>query len=143
MSLIGNVAQAQADCPKAGTFKSFAQITAQAEIFNGCDVTTEVSFVIAGSGNYTFTLHDLEGLTIFRVMSMGQPLSFNQLGALEAYAVVIENKKADVIFSIKSGETLRLRGAMDFRKLPSRNIMMDLGIMSRVFRAQSVEVVKK
>jgi len=41
MSLIGNVAQAQADCPKAGELKNFAQITAQAEIFNSCDVTTE------------------------------------------------------------------------------------------------------
>ena len=44
MSVIGNVAEAQANCSKAGEFKNFAQITAQAEVFNGCDVTTEVNF---------------------------------------------------------------------------------------------------
>lgn len=140
MSLISNVAQAQAECPKAGDLKNFAQITAQADIFNGCDVTTEVSFVGVGSGGYyVFSAYDLGGLTMFRVMPMGQPPSFNKLGALEAYSVVIENKKADVVFSIKSGDTLRLRGAMDYRKANG----YDTGIASRIFRAQSVEVVKK
>jgi len=140
MSLIGNVAQAQANCPKAGTLKNFAQITAQADIFNGCDVTTEVSFVGVGSGGYfVFSAYDLDGLTMFRVMPLGQPPSFNQLGALEAYSVVIEHKKADVVFSAKVGDTIRLRGAMDYRKANG----YDTGIASRVFRAQSVELVKK
>jgi hypothetical protein len=140
MSLIGNVAQAQADCPKAGELKNFAQITAQADIFNGCDVTTEVSFVGVGSGGYyVFSAYELDGLTMFRVMPLGQPPSFSQLGALEAYSVVIEHKKADVVFSVKAGDTLRLRGTMDYRKANG----YDTGIASRVFRAQSVEVVKK
>jgi hypothetical protein len=140
LSLLGNVSQAQAECPKAGTLKNFAQITAQADIFNGCDVTTEVSFVGAGAGGYyVFSAYDLDGLTMFRVMPVGQPPSFNQLGALEAYSVVIEHKKADVVFSVKVGDTLRLRGAMDYRKANG----YDTGIASRVFRAQSVEVVKK
>jgi hypothetical protein len=34
MSLIGNVGQAEAACPKGGELKNFAQITAQANIFN-------------------------------------------------------------------------------------------------------------
>lgn len=140
MSLIGNVAQAQAECPKAGELKNFAQITAQADVFNGCDITTEVSFVGAGSGGYyVFSAYDLGGLTMFRVMPMGQPPSFNQLGALEAYSVVIEHSKADVVFSAKVGDTLRLRGAIDYRKANG----YDTGIASRVFRAQSIEVVKK
>jgi hypothetical protein len=76
---------------------------------------------------------------MFRVMPLGQPPSFNQLGALEAYSVVIEHKKADVVFTLKAGDTLRLRGTMDYRKANG----YDTGIASRVFRAQSVEVVKK
>lgn len=140
LSLLGNVSQAQAECPKAGTLKNFAQITAQSDIFNGCDVTTEVSFVGVGSGGYyVFSAYDLDGLTMFRVMPVGQPPSFNQLGALEAYSVVIEHKKADVVFSVKVGDTLRLRGAMDYRKANG----YDTGIASRVFRAQSIEVIKK
>lgn len=140
MSLLGNVAQAQADCPEAGELKNFAQITAQAEVFNGCDVTTEVNFVATGGGGYyVFSAYELDGLTMFRVMPLGQPPSFSQLGALEAYAVVIEHKKADVVFSVKAGDTLRLRGTMDYRKANG----YDTSIASRVFRAQSVEVVKK
>jgi hypothetical protein len=61
------------------------------------------------------------------------------LGALEAYAVVIPHNKADVVVSVKAGDTLRLRGTMDYRKANG----YDTGIASRVFRAQSVEVVKK
>ncbi|MFM7602884.1 MAG: hypothetical protein ACKO7R_17075 [Pseudanabaena sp.] len=70
-----------------------------------------------GSGGYfVFSAYDLDGLTMFRVMPMGQPPSFNQLGALEAYSVVIGHSKADVVFSAKVGDTLRLRGAMDYKK---------------------------
>lgn len=84
-----------------------------------------------GSGGYyVFSAYELDGLTMFRVMPLGQPPSFNQLGALEAYSVVIENKKADVVFSVKSGDILRLRGAMDYRKANG----YDTGITSRVFR---------
>lgn len=45
MGIVGGAAQAQQVCPKDGEFKNFAQIVAQSEIFNGCDVTTDVKFV--------------------------------------------------------------------------------------------------
>ena len=138
MSLLGNVAQAQADCPKAGTLKNFAQLTAQADIFNGCDVTTEVSFMATGTGNNAFIGYDFGGVTVFRVMPLGQEPVATAF-ALEAYGVSIANDKADVVFTLKTGDKLRLRGSVDFRKAYDR----DLGVSSRVFRAQSVEVVKK
>ena len=138
MSLIGNVAQAQAECPKAGTLKNFAQITAQAEIFNGCDVTTEVNFVATGTGNNAFIAYDFSGVTVFRVMPLGQEPVTTPLG-IEAYGVSIANDRADVVFTLKTGDKLRLRGSVDFRKYADH----DLGVSSRVFRAQSVEVVKK
>lgn len=139
MSLVGNVAQAQAECPKAGTLKNFAQITAQAEVFNGCDVITEVSFVVTGAGNFTLTAYDLNGLTLFRVMPLGQQSSCNPLGGLDAFFVTIPNDKADPVFTLKTGDTLRLRGFIDFRKFNG----YDTGIASRLFRAQSIEIVKK
>jgi hypothetical protein len=139
MSLIGNVGQAQAECPKAGELKNFAQITAQAEIFNGCDVTTEVSFALTGAGNLALQAYDLNGLTLVRVMPLGQQSSCNFLGGLDAFVIAIPNDKADPVFALKTGDTLRLRGSIDYRK----NSGHDMGSASRVFRAQSVEVVKK
>jgi len=138
MSLIGNLAQAQADCPKSGELKSFAQITAQAEIFNGCDVTTEVSFVATGKGNNMFAAYDFSGLTVFRVMPLGQLPESTPFGN-EGYAVSIQNDKADAVFKVKTGETLILRGSVDFRQFNG----YDLGVASRAFRAQSVDVMKK
>ena len=138
MTLVGNVAQAQAECPKAGTLKSFAQITAQAEIFNGCDVTTEVSFVATGKGNNMFAAYSFDGETVIRVMPVGQLPESTPFG-VEAYVISIANDKADPVFTLKAGDTVRLRGAIDFRKFNG----YDLGVASRVFRAQSVEVGKK
>jgi hypothetical protein len=140
MSLMGNVAQAQADCPKAGELKNFAQITAQAEIFNGCDVTTEVSFVVSGKGGQALRQYDLSGWTVFQVMPLGQQAICNTNGGLDAFLITIPNDKADPIFTLKTGDTLRLRGAIDFRKTDNG---YDVGNASRLFRAQSVEVVKK
>jgi hypothetical protein len=139
MSLMGNAAYAQADCPKSDELKNFAQITAMAEIFNGCNVTTEVKFVATGKGNNMFSAYDFNGVTVFRVIPLGQePLVATPFG-IEAYAVSIANDKADSVFTLKTGDTLRLRGSIDFRKFNG----YDLGVASRVFRAQSVEVVKK
>ncbi|MCA6587390.1 MAG: hypothetical protein ACK5U6_04485 [Pseudanabaena sp.] len=132
MSLIGNVAQAQANCPKAGELKSFAQITAQAEVFNGCDVTTEVRFVATGKGNNMFAAYSFDGETVFRVMPLGQV-------DIETYGISIANSKADPVFTLKTGDILRLRGSIDFRKFNN----YDVGNASRLFRAQSIEVVKK
>ena len=139
MSLIGNVAQAQADCPKTGELKNFAQITAQADIFNGCDVTTEVSFALTGAGNLALQAYDLNGLTLVRVMPLGQESSCNFLGGLDAFVIAIPNDKADPVFALKTGDTLRLRGTIDYRKTNG----YDVGNASRLFRAQSIEVVKK
>jgi len=139
MSLIGNVAQAQAECPKAGELKNFAQITGQAEIFSGCEVTTEVSFVVTGRGNNSLVAYDLSGQTVFKVMPLGQQSNCNFLGGLDSFVVAIPNEKADAIFTVKTGDTLRLRGSVDYRKFNS----YDVGNDSRLFRAQSIEVVKK
>ena len=140
MSLIGNVAQAKAECPKAGELKNFAQITTQAEeIFNGCDVTIEVSFALSGAANLSLQEYDLKGLTLFRVMPLGQQSSCNFLGGIDAFPVAIPNDKADPVFTLKTGDVLRLRGSIDYRKVNG----YDMGNASRLFRAQSIEVVKK
>ncbi|MFM7603415.1 MAG: hypothetical protein ACKO7R_19800 [Pseudanabaena sp.] len=138
MLLTSNVVQAQAECPKAGTLKNFAQITAQAEVFNGCDVTTEVSFIATGKGNNMFGAYNFDGETVFRVMPLGQEAVATPFG-IEAYGISIANDKADPVFTLKTGDVLRLRGSVDFRKFNG----YDVGVGSRVFRAQSVEVVKK
>jgi hypothetical protein len=113
MSLIGNVAQAQAECPKAGELKNFAQMTAQSEIFNGCDVTTEVSFILTGTKGSALSAYDLNGQTLIIVMPLGQQSSCNPLGGLDAFLATIPNDKADPVFTLKTGDTLRLRGFID------------------------------
>ncbi len=83
--------------------------------------------------------YDLRGLTLFRVMPLGQQSSCNFLGGLDAFVIAIPNDKADPIFTLKTGETLRLRGTIDYRKTNG----YDIGNASSLFRAQSVEVMKK
>ena len=131
MSLIGNVAQAQADCPKAGDLKSFAQITAQAEIFNGCDVTTEVNFgsVFTAKDAYASLHGNLDGFTLIYVYSVNG-----------SDIVAIPNDKADSIFTLTPEQPLSLRGMIDYKKIGLDN---GNNISSILFRAQSIEVVKK
>ena len=72
-------------------------------------------------------------------MPLGQQSSCNFLGGLDAFVIAIPNDKADPVFALKTGDTLRLRGTIDYRKTNG----YEVGNASRLFRAQFIEVVKK
>ena len=139
MNVLGGAAQAQQNCPKAGELKNFAQIAAQAEIFNGCEVTTDVKFggfpdpTIGNVYSAPIYGYDLKGSTLISVTS---------LNGSSMMLVSVANDKADPLFNLKSGDSLRLRGAVDYRKIGTRNInAVSGGVSVSIFRSQSFEVL--
>ena len=125
MNVLGGAAQAQQNCPKAGELKNFAQIASQAEIFNGCEVTTDVRFMSIMPSLYInslpkFGFRDLDGYIFVLVGSTNGNASMT---------VSVANNKADPWFNLTSQDSLRLRGAVDYR-----------GGLA-IFRVQSFEVL--
>jgi len=78
-------------------------------------------------------------MTVFLVMPLGQQVNAAPLCLDAAFAVSLPNDKADPIFTVKTGDKLRLRGSMEYRKFNG----YDTAMGSRFFRAQSIEVVQK
>ena len=110
----------------------FSQLTAQAQTYNGCAVTTEVSFVGTGAGNMAGLSRP--GQTVFRVMPPNQTPTANALGGSDANYVFVPDSAATAIFSASPGARLRLSGHIEFTTASG----YDLGSGGRPFMATTV-----
>jgi len=121
------------DCPEVGAEVPFAQLIAQADLLEDCDVTTEANFVAVGRGNDTLMMFDFPEQTIFQVTPPGQALVPTAMGGVNTSFVSIPNPEATSIFSAATGDRLIMGGRMEYRRLRGG---LDGGASSRVFRAE-------
>lgn len=99
-------------CPPAGTFVEFSKVTTPgvAEDYAGCDVTTVAEFFAMGTGNFIVQGVPTNAIA-FRALSPGGRAERNPLsGEGMANFVSIEKSKAELLYSLKPGEKIKLRG---------------------------------
>jgi hypothetical protein len=99
-------------CPNAGTEVQFAKLMNPgfAEDYVGCDIITTAQFIASGVGeNVLYT--SMKDRVVFRCLPQGVTGEKNSLsGEIEANFVVIPKVLSDLVFKLKPGDLIKLRG---------------------------------
>jgi hypothetical protein len=133
--LLMSVTALAGTCPAPGTEVPFAKAMneAFAADYVGCDITARVEFFAAGgTPNYIWSsLKGLDGKVPFRVVVPGQHPG-NEPFDIPPH-VFLPKDKSDIVFTLKKGDLLIIRGAPMVGTKPVRQI---------VFIATEVRVAK-
>jgi hypothetical protein len=103
------------NCPPPGTFVPLAKVTSSAFAgdYVGCHVRTTASFLLSGKGGLVGG--DIKGFAIFQVVPPGQAGTRNPLsGAMQGTWTYVRNDRSDLIFDLKSGESIEMIGGSVF-----------------------------
>jgi len=117
-------------CPPPGTEVPFAKVMneAFATDYVGCDITAKVEFVAAG-GTPSYSWHRVKGTAgkaPFRVVVPGQTPGGGPFDVPPH--VFIAKDKADVIFNLKKGDLLIVRGAPSVSEAPIEIAFIATGV---------------
>ncbi len=105
----------------AGTEVPFAKVmnVTYADDYSGADIVTIAEFVAAGHGSYGCN-YSTYNKVVFRCLPPGEKGEKNPLsGEVMPFFVSIDKEKADILFSLKTGDKLKLRGG-NFVNEPGR-----------------------
>jgi hypothetical protein len=102
-------------CPPPGTEVPFAKVIneAFASDYVGCDITVKVEFLTSSASPYHWDyVKGTSGKVPFQVVVPGEQPSSGPLGPAPQPHVFLSKDRADVIFSMKKGDLIILRGAL-------------------------------
>ena len=102
-------------CPPPGTEVLFAKVIndAFASDYVGCDITVKVQFLTPQASPYHWDyVQGTSGKIPFQVVAPGQQPESGPLGPSPQPHVFVSKDKADVVFSLKRGDLIILRGAL-------------------------------
>lgn len=106
-------------CPEPGSGVEFIRLASPgtAPDFAGCDVTTLVEFVGIGTGNFIVSGIPKD-YVVFRAVSPGAVAEKNPLsGEPMTEYIAVPKSKADVVFALRPGARVRVRGATRLNKV--------------------------
>lgn len=126
-------AAGQNSCPAPGTRVPFAKVKALPQVFVGCDVETEVSFVATGWGNQICVEAPADDKASFQIAEPGGAPQSTPFGTF-GYMGLIQKSAGDLIFEAKAGDRLVLRGGTHFSQYQGQAA----GVGSSCFVATSV-----
>lgn len=133
-------------CPSPGTEVPFAKLVTPgyAEDYVGCDITTLAQFVAPGAGAWALPV-PIEGKTVFRVLPQGVAGERNPLsGEIQANFVVIPKAAGDLMFRLKAGDIVRLRGGTYVESATAYGKLLGVGgFSSIVFIATAMEAPQR
>ena len=133
-------------CPSPGTEVPFAKLVTPgyAEDYVGCDVTTFAQFVAPGAGAWVLPV-PIEGKAVFRVLPQGVTGERNPLsGEIQANFVVIPKGAGDLVFKLKAGDMVRLRGGTYVETATAYGKLLGVGgFSSIVFVATAMETPQR
>ena len=108
-------AQTGNTCPSPGTEVPFAKVInpAFASDYVGCDITVKVQFLTSSPSPFHWDyVKGTSGKVPFQVVVPGEQLSSGPMGIPPQPHVFLPKDKSEVIFSLKTGDQIFLRGAL-------------------------------
>lgn len=100
-------------CPESGSVVSLTKVMNPSFIhdYQGCDMVVDATFLKTGNEGYMLGQYDTSNNTTFQVLAPGSAAQIGFGGMSFGIYAGIPKEKSDVLFELKPGEKIQLRGA--------------------------------
>lgn len=100
-------------CPPAGTVVPLKKVMNPSFIkdYKGCDIVVEATFLKTGNSGYVLGKYDTSANTTFQVLEPGGAPQASLGGHSFGIFAGIPKSQSDLLFDLKHGDTILLRGA--------------------------------
>ena len=79
--------------------------------YQGCDVVVEATFLTTGTGSFMLGSYDTSANATFQVLVPGSSPQVGFGGSPQGIFAGVPKMNADILFGLKQGEIIKLRGA--------------------------------
>ena len=125
----------KSSCPPPGTVVSLKKVMNNSFIrdYRGCDIIVEAQFLKTGSKGYRLGTYDTSANTTFQILAPGDKAQASFGGMSFGVFAGVPKAKSDILFELKQGDMIRLRGG------PIGFFTRSGSLVSAVFHATAVK----
>ena len=126
-------------CPEAGKVVPLKKVMNSSFIkdYEKCDISVEVEFFKLGNDGYMLGQYNTSKNTTFQVLVPGEAPPINFGGLSFGYFAGVPKSKSDILFDLKKGDKIILRGSTFGTYSMNGNLVVG------VFDAKSIKKVEK